>query len=206
MGPRPRHRCDPLPPRSRRDERYGGRVLGYIAPATLERRLTCVPPQLFLSLFLLGPLPGHMYADLRVRRVDRLLGPPLYFASLQAAEEVGSEEPDGAPRAARSKGAGLEGRTTDRAICRAGREVGSMDPPGDAPEGQRVEPPRGEPRAPIRRRHGRQRRLLGAPEPEGLRVARSFGSRRARGPSGSSFLLYLPRHGKTRLGRSRSAP
>jgi len=137
----------------------------------------------------------------------RLTAPPraARFRFAPSSRSADAKEPDGAPEKpqggsgapgsgrpqGRSEPAGKVARPERRPsqANRKGSRAGA--PPPDRPQGRsesagRWERRKASPRGPGGR--AMARRLLGAPEPEGLTVVGSFGSRRAGGPSGSLFL------------------
>ena len=127
------------------------------------------------------------------------------FRFAPSSRSADAKEPDGAPEKpqggsgapgsgrpqGRSEPAGKVARPErrPRQANRKGSRAGA--PPPGRPQGRPTAAgPRGSRKAEPRGPGGRAtaRRLLGAPEPEGLTVAGSFGSRRAGGLSGSLFL------------------
>ena len=119
------------------------------------------------------PLPAHMAYDLRFRGLDRRKGGE-YISPR-------SEQPERQEQGKRRQSP-WESRKADWAhlVVRLGRPTSCAG--GEAREApkpnERVDPETPDPA-----------RLLGALEPEGLRVAGGFGFRRARGLSGSFSLL-----------------
>lgn len=141
----------------------------------------------FLSLFVPGPLPAHIGRTWGMTcgfaRLTRSRG-GTRFTLLRAAGAAESGNRSGDPwESCKANWAHLVVRSGKLTGC-AGGEARDTPKPNE-----RVLPP------------GNQdsgKRLLGAPEPEGLRVARSFGFRRARSPSGSFFRVAWPAWGHPR--------